>query len=63
MKREHLNEWSPWQTSTFPLTSRTIEIREEMSLFAELKTFTEKARERCCRVPMEGRRLEARGSV
>ena len=45
-------------TSTYMLTSQNIEIPEEMSLFAELKTLTENAQERS--VLVEGQQTGGR---
>ena len=49
IKREHLYKWSPRQ-KYMRANTMNIEIPEEMSLFAELKTLAENVRERCFRV-------------
>ena len=62
IKRGHLNKWSPWQ-KYMRANTMNIEIPEEMSLFAELKTLAENVRERSARVLCRTSRLEAHHSV
>ena len=47
IKRDHLNKSSPWQKYK---RADIIEIAEEMSLFAELKTLTEYVHEKSVEV-------------
>ena len=62
IKRDHLNKWSPWE-KYMRANTMNIEIPEEKSLFAELKTLTENVPLKMLSRLMEGRRLEAHCSV